>query len=739
MTRSPLRSSSSTLHRLPLANVSLASALAVSALSCLVACGGAAPAFSTRFADNSPSDVERLLSRIAAAPQVEAPPIVVGVTAAPTHLYAFDLESQRVLWNQPCTARHAPIVTGEFVVTQETGGIVARDLRTGAERFVIADDGMTLNGAAAYQATVAVVLTRGNGVFAESVVTLVQNGSVQWERSLRFTAGSPAVIGDVVLVPWGNQNVTALDLLSGDEFARVRVLDTTVGHVFRQGNHVFAAGEQGFFALDTNVVSGRAQDAARFAHHDRELPGRPKLIRDAYAASPMPSATSAEQRIRLSWMPTVVEGGEAGLVDQHLYLVFYRFVFALDPTGASASWVYTHDTDIVGSAAQAGGVLLADDAGGITLVAADNGARTWHASAALPSTAVSFGLDMRAVRGTVGDAPVLSVRDQLVTAAQDQDARLVPARVVAVEMLGAVSDPEATASLIDLCENTRITSPVRIAACATLSKRTQGGDQILAALGRHAAFLEGTTAPPIGALASAAVAANVPGAAGALVAHLGDPNTASSDLPAIVTALGAINDNATSQPLIDFLRLYHADADDEHLVTTLKLAVDVIVKLSGPVAIEVLTEVSRDALGNHAVREHAMTALNQLEAVVEEAERAAQAAAAPPPTAEEVAAAAAAAPPPPAVPAPPAARLTLPMIENALLPVRPQLRACLKVGERQYHSARVVLVIEDGSLLTVAVVPQATQGCIEALIRTRTFPATLSSARERIDYMLTER
>jgi hypothetical protein len=301
-------------------------------------------------------------------------------------------------------------------------------------------------------------------------------------------------------------------------------------------------------------------------------------------------------------------------------------------------------------------------------------------------------------------------------------------------MLGALDDPQATGSLIDLCENTRITAPVRIAACSTLAKRTQGSEQILAALGRHAAFLEGTTAPPIGALASAAVAANVPGAAAALISHLADPNTASSDLPAIVTALGALNDQAASQPLIDFLRLYHADADDEHLVTTLKLAIDTIVKLTGPVAMEVLTEVARDGLANSAIRQHATVALNRLEAEAEASERAAQADAAPATDGDHEAAAPAA----PVRTGPPP-RLTLPMVEQTLLPIRPQLRACLKVGERQYHSARIVLVIEDGALLTVAVVPQAAQSCIEALIRTKSFPTTLSSTRERIDYTLNDR
>ncbi len=718
------------------------------ALSLLSACGGAAPAFSTRFADNRASDIDTLLRRIDSAPVLEGPAIVAGISSAPNKVYAFDLDAQRVLWSEATNARFAPIVTGDFVVTQETGGIVARDLRTGRERFVIDADGKTLNGASAYNATVAIVLTRGNGAFAESSVTLVERDSVQWERDLRFTAGSPAVIGDVVLVPWGNQNITALDVHTGDEFARVRVTDSVVGHVFRQGNTVFAAGQQGFFALTSKVGSGRARDGAHFAHEERELPGRPKLIRDAYALSPMPAADSAEQRIRLSWQPRAPEGDTTGFADDHLYLVFYRFVFAMNPTGTAAAWVYTHDSDIVGSAAQAGGVLLADSNGGLTLISAESGQRVWEANSATPSVAVSFGIGTTPVVAQSAGEPTLSPREQLVTAAEDQDARLVPARVLAVEMLAALDDVEATASLITLCESARLTGPVRTAACNALSKRTQGGDQILAALSRHAGFLEGTTAPPIGALAKAAVAAQVPGVATPLLAHLVDPNTPSRDLPALVTALSELNDAAASAPLTAFLRLYHADAEDEHMITTLKLVIDTLVKLSGAAAIDVLGEVSGDALANFAIREHARLAFEQLEAAAAQAESAATteagttdegAASATEGATEETTPTASATPATPTRPAGPPARMTLQLVEQTLLPVRSKLRACLKVGDRQYYSARVVLVIEDGSLLQVAVVPQATQACIEPLIRAQTFPNTVSSKRERIDYTLNYR
>ena len=101
---------------------------------------------------------------------------------------------------------------------------------------------------------------------------------------------------------------------------------------------------------------------------------------------------------------------------------------------------------------------------------------------------------------------------------------------------------------------------------------------------RHAAFLEGTSSPPVGALAKAAASLKEKRAVGLLVAQLKDPGTRSTDLPALVAALGELGDASAAEALADFLRLYHADPIDEHLLRALELVPDALVKLNGPVA-----------------------------------------------------------------------------------------------------------------------------------------------------------
>jgi hypothetical protein len=82
-------------------------------MAVLAGCAGTAPAFSTRFPDNRESDVQALLQRLESAPPTETSMIAVGLSSAPTKLYAFDPQGGRVLWSEASSARYAPIVTGD--------------------------------------------------------------------------------------------------------------------------------------------------------------------------------------------------------------------------------------------------------------------------------------------------------------------------------------------------------------------------------------------------------------------------------------------------------------------------------------------------------------------------------------------------------------------------------------------------------------------------------------------------
>ncbi|HEX7479864.1 MAG TPA: hypothetical protein VF331_18830 [Polyangiales bacterium] len=695
-----------------------------------VGCASTPAAFSARYPDNVQSDLAVLLRRVQEAPPRSDGAIGAGVTTEPKKLYGYDVGTRRVLWQTPANVRFTPLLAGDVVVTQEGSTVVLRDLKTGRTRLSFDAHDMTLNGADGDDVNVAVVLTAGMGTYAKSRVVLVKGGAVAWERRLESTAGSPAVIDGMVLVPWSNQYLSALSMAEGDEFARLRVRDAVLGHALVNAGKVFAGSQHGIGQLTDTMMSGNLQNGPYLAAPKQPLPGRPLFLRDVYTQMPAPE--SAQNRIRLSWLPTGSSPHAVALAGGNLYLAFYRFVFAVDPKDLALHWVYAHEADLVGARAQADGLVIADVNGEVRYLAASSGKTVWFEKNGLPSVDLELP-SAGAGSGVTADNAVpdaVAVRQQLVAAAQDADARMVPMRLLAVELLAKLDDAEATSNLLGLCEDERTTAPVRKAACLALKERKTGGDYLLTALQRHSAYLEGTLPPPVGALAKAAAAQHEKRAVPLLIAHLTDPSTPAETLPPLVTALADLGDAGAARPLADFMRLYHADPIDEHLGQALSLVPDALVKLIGPAARETLTQIVNDPLGTGTVRDRARRALAQLDDQAKAAEKNDEATK----LAEEQEAQKQQAGTTGKQLLP--THITLDVVKQTLTPVREKLQACVQSAKPDAFQARVVLVIEDGQVLMVSVLPEQLQSCIEPLIRSQHFPMTQVSKRERLSYTI---
>jgi hypothetical protein len=307
---------------------------------------------------------------------------------------------------------------------------------------------------------------------------------------------------------------------------------------------------------------------------------------------------------------------------------------------------------------------------------------------------------------------------QLVLAARHHDARLVPARIYAARLLGGLADPSATASLVSICDARNVPALVRAAACEALASRTSGTEPIEEALGRHARFLDGTTAPPVGALARAAAAANDRAAVPLLVLHLRDPETPAAELAPLAHALGALGDAGAAEPLAEFVRTYHAETEDSGLAGALAEAIASYAALAGMESAEVLRAVEGDPMSLPAARDAARTALAALHA------------------------------PPPEPEAPPAhdhrpRHLSAEIVGQVLHSVRRQLSDCLweRATEtsrgRVHPQARVVLAVEpDGTIDMVSVLPHSIEACVEPLVRAQSFPATRAHRRQILTHFI---
>jgi outer membrane protein assembly factor BamB len=696
------------------------------------ACAGTHGAFNPRYGDNDEGQLATLIQRLKSAPAKPVAPIAVGVGSGGSLLFGYDIENRRVLWKQPAKPRYSPIVAGASVITQEGDQIVGRNLQTGRMRFSVTAGGGTLVGADGAGAAVLLSMTVGQGTLAKSRVMLMVDSTKRWTRELAAPVGAPALDGEVALVPWNRQYLSGLRVDDGEEFARLRVRDGVISHAFVTGGQAYAGSSSGIAALTEDTISGGLKKGAHYEPPKEELPGRPEFLRDAYSATPLATPESAQNRIRLLFRPQLSDPREVALADGNLYLMFYRFVFALDQKDLSLRWVYAHEADLVGASVSDYGLVLADMRGEVLQLAARSGRIVFRQPNALPAVTVEFPRVLTGLGGGAGEGPPSQsdVRQQLTAAAQDADSRLVPMRLLAVKLLAQLDDPEATASLLGLCDDELTTIAVRKVACGLLSNRKLGTEYILAALQRHAKYLEGTNAPPVGALAKAAVSQNEKRAVPLLVAHLEDPATPPQTLGAVVTALGDLGDASAIEPLTEFLRLYHADPVDEHVARALELVPAALTKLEGQGAREPLTGVINDPLGSDIVRERAQKALAALDEQSKAVEK--------DPEAEQLAAtqaadkAAAEANKPP----PPPQYTSVDVIAKALLPVRDQIQACIKSAKPDQFQARLLIMVEDGQVLMVTVTPTQLQSCIEPLVRAQNFPRPQISKREQVSYII---
>jgi hypothetical protein len=730
----------------------------------LPACGGSGAAFSHRYADNDAGSIDAVNARLRATPAPEVTAVAVGAASSPPGLWAYDLEAGRLLFSIETTLGTVPHVAGDFLVTEEGEDVVVRRLSDGRETARMGREGLRLVGASGEGPLGAFVLSTTGGALAESVLVVTREGGLGARTRVEQALGEPALRAGMIFVPWGHQNVSVLDAGSGDELARLRV-DAVVGHAVARGDDVFV-GQTSLGRFGGHLIGGAAWLTAD------EIPSASgaELYDDAYA--PPPSAVSAAHHVRRVLGPMVRDGDlRIALEGNALYETFYRTIFAVELPGGRARWATTVRSDVVGASVEPLGLLLADETGEIVMLDQRDGRPGFRASVGIASSYVTFRTSgFRPSAPFSGD--VLPVRDQLLAVASDTDARLVPARAFAVRLLGASPEPEVTTNLLSLCEDRSAAPLVHTAACDALAARTTGADAVIAALGRHAGFLTGTGAPPVGALARAAAAMSERRALPLLLAHLRDPETSAADLPALLGAVATLGDATALEPLADWLRLYHAEPDGSELSAALAAAVTTYAQLAGPTSAEALQPLIDDPMTNALLRERARDALappaeaipTTLDDEGASAAPAGRAEAAPASAAtsgraasEEERERAIAARGRPTVAEEPAGDeeasdagtgflfggaaerlptvVTPAMIEDALYDFRRDLRDCLVTPRVTHASARLVLVLDpSGMLLMVSASPPEIQSCVEPLARSASYPRFDARGRQTVTY-----
>ena len=708
--------------------------VAISALACLVGC--ATQSFQPQFtaAPKRPVVMKDLMRPRA---RVERP-VAVGLTTDPMRLVAWDLTRGALLWEKPVNAKSAPLVAADAVVTQEAAGVVVRDLANGEIRTVVDERG-ALVGADGQGSTLVVSIAYEQKSLP-GAVALVEGDHVRWKQILNLPVGVPALSGEYVVVPWATQRLTVLAAADGSELARYHYKSSVMGQARIDGGQLYV-GQLGLIPVTKTLLDEPSRKHVPYTPHKRELPGQPPLLRDGYA--PVADPDNAYHRLQVSWR--VHDQNGVPSTENDLFLLrFYRLLYGLDANADHIRWLRTFDQDLVGTAIQPGVILTVDARGMLRYLDTDGGVAfsqplgrelrvitlrpgswvrpatpvsadaTASANASAPPSAAGSGAR------SLSDAQLGTLREQLYTAARLEDDRLGVGRAYAVAHLGKFPEADVTGQLIGICSERGSPEPVRTAACAQLRERTTGDAAVLSALRVRASFLEGTDAPPVGALAQAAAKMQLKQAGPLLVSQIEDPNTPARDLAPAFESLAGLGERSAAATLERFVRLHHAEPEGSELLPALGAALRTLGTLRARAQRATLVEIASDPLTPKATRDQAQAALSVIDTPIAQphAEEA--------PAQEEVQT------------DPRSYALTPDVVRKTLAPLHDPLARCLALDTTHPHSGRTSMVVAgSGRVEGVFVSPPTLQSCVEPLLREAKFPST-RLGRQRITHIFGE-
>ncbi len=541
-------------------------------------CGGAAVSapFSLSGREAGAAAIERV-ERMARRAEPPAP-VAVAVGEGGEGLFAFDARDGRRRWHQPGAVDSVPWLAGRFVVHVQGEQVLLRRLADGVVATRLPRNQLQLIGASGDGPWVVVVLSTGGGVGARSEVVALRDGRETARWRFEQTAGVPLVRGPVAFVPWASQFVSAVLLPEGRVLARVRSGDAQMLQVWEEPDGPMLGGPVAV-PWGPGLASGELERAGGFRIRLGELPGRPSMRPDDPSRPPLPPR-SAAHRVGLRWW-AARQGDRAVLGNGVVFFVFYRTILALEPgeEGPRVRWARRLDQDVVGAVAGPRTLWVALRDGRLVGLCAGQG-RLAEVARTKGAPFAYVRLPRGALPRPAFDEQRPSLAAQLAEVAAVRDARTTPVQRMAVQMLGTLSGAEATGALIELCHGRRVTPVVRGAACEALGTRTDGAEAIVAALRGRASFLEDRPAPPLAALARAAVAAGARDAVGLLLEHLWDPATPGEALGPIVRALGALGGASVREPLERFVRFYHAEPGPQELGLAVAAALEELVAVA---------------------------------------------------------------------------------------------------------------------------------------------------------------
>lgn len=545
--------------------------------------------FDPEWQNDSGRSIAELEQRLRSLPPVPNARVAVGLDDRGLVAVALDGSAH---WAHPASPRSAPLIAGNLVIYADGSHVIALDARTGAERWSIANEGLALRGAANDGQVSALVLADAHG---SQLWAISSTGSRLASARTEADLGPPAARGGVAFVPWNHEYVSALDLQSGAEVARL-LARMQVSHALNYGGQIFF-GEQALVRFDDKVRFASTAQAHRVALPKIELPGKP-VWRRSGSSNPTSSA-DARTKIQIFAAPTGSPTGELTLGAGNFAASYFRVLFGLDASSGVLRWVRSLPADIVGGAAASSGFVMCDANGKVWLLDSSGG----------DANSLSLGSKVRLCSADAGDTPVppaparAPLAEQIAQALASLEPDMAEAERYLVAQLGTLQDPSVTQTLIELSSSPRIPPELRSETRRLLGLRRNGTDAMLKALARHYDFISGILLPPpVGPLADALAATGERRAAPLLAKHLNDPADSAEDVAHAARALVKLAGPDEYEELRTFFALYRATADDEALVGAVLACAEALLRIGGDEARALVERAAQDPLTQADVR-----------------------------------------------------------------------------------------------------------------------------------------
>jgi outer membrane protein assembly factor BamB len=524
------------------------------------ACAGGDPmrprTFSTDWLDDQGKSIAAVQARLKGAPAGATADLVVAVAGEKNDKLIGAPLAGGAKWTFQHALDARPMIVGSVVVASGANEVFAVDAATGKRLWARPTGGLALLGAGDDGTYTAVTFSRGTG---STILVIGRDGAVKREIETDKQLGDPAVIGGVILVPWANQYVSAIDALTGDELGRVTLRDK-VTRADQIGGAVYF-GEVAMVRFDEKIAMASQGGASRVSIPTRELPGTPRLF--APGTEKLPPVANARDRDRLFARPSAPTG-PLGLDSGRFYASYFRLVYGFESSRGQLAWVHTHASDVIGADAVQGGVLLCDEEGKVVVLDARTGQVTYESSFGEPIKSCVAHADTYKSLPPPGGGH--SLGHQIHEAVLSREATLATGQRLLLRELGTLEDESATKTLVQLASDPR-TAPVLVAdARAALATRRNGTSFMLAALGKHYDFLHDVLAsPPVGPIADALAAMKEPKGAALLAAHLLDPAITDDDVRRAAVALATLATKEELPTLLHFFAMYRGTAESDDL------------------------------------------------------------------------------------------------------------------------------------------------------------------------------